>query len=556
MQDNSLFCLDSGHANLFGLLDTTLAPQLLYYAYIPVAFVALLIGVIVFLKRKQGFGLGNSLLLLINIIFSLHIFNEILQWITVPGELVYFEWQIIVIFFAAISLLMPYFVFVFLRQEDISFKAKLLLSLVFLPVPLLLPSSLNMSSFDLESCEAVSGPLFFLYAYILPIFSSLAICWISIKNYVATKSAKAILTMLGSVSFLFFLSASDFISEAVGNFEINFFGPLGMLLFLTVLAYLIVKFGAFNVKLVATQVFVAILMILVASELMFVRSTTNIVLVSVTLLLAAISGYFLIRSVKAEIQARERNEALAKDLAHANNRLRELDKQKSEFVSIASHQLRSPLTSIRGYASMLVEGSFGKVPPKVAEILDRIQESSAYMALSIEDFLNVSRIEQGRMKYENTYVDIKTMVERVVDEIRPTALKKGLVLLFHSECTSKTIACADPGKTRQIIYNLIDNSLKYTPKGSVDVTVRDDIAFKKIYVSIKDTGVGIDEEGMKEVFEKFVRAKNANEVNVSGSGLGLYVARQMAEAMQGKITVESEGLKKGSTFTLELPLVE
>jgi signal transduction histidine kinase len=176
------------------------------------------------------------------------------------------------------------------------------------------------------------------------------------------------------------------------------------------------------------------------------------------------------------------------------------------------------------------------------------------MALSIEDFLNVSRIEQGRMKYENTNVDVRDMAQKVTEEMQQAALKKGLVLLFHSEAKGSTVAHVDPGKTRQVIYNLVDNALKYTPKGSIDVVVRSEMGGKVVSIDIKDTGVGISKETAARLFDKFVRARNANSVNVSGTGLGLYVAKQMIEAMGGKITIASEGEGKGSTFTIELPL--
>jgi signal transduction histidine kinase len=113
---------------------------------------------------------------------------------------------------------------------------------------------------------------------------------------------------------------------------------------------------------------------------------------------------------------------------------------------------------------------------------------------------------------------------------------------------------ADVGKTNQIVHNLINNSLKYTPKGSVSVFVRDDIKKKRIYVEITDTGIGMSEKTQHTIFQKFNRADNANSVNVSGTGLGLYVALKMAEAMGGDITAFSEGDGKGSRFTFELPL--
>jgi signal transduction histidine kinase len=228
---------------------------------------------------------------------------------------------------------------------------------------------------------------------------------------------------------------------------------------------------------------------------------------------------------------------------------------KSEFVSIASHQLRSPLTSIRGYASMLAEGSYGKLTSKAQEVAERIAESSKYMALSVEDYLNVSRIEAGNMKYEYSDFSLKEVTEKIVDELRPVAIKKGLVMVFRSDCDAGCLVHADIGKTRQVIMNLIDNSMKYTPKGTITVVAHDDVKKKKMYITIQDTGVGMSKDTQSEVFEKFVRAKNANNVNVIGTGLGLFVAKKMVEDMKGKVSATSEGEGQGSTFTIELPLL-
>lgn len=244
---------------------------------------------------------------------------------------------------------------------------------------------------------------------------------------------------------------------------------------------------------------------------------------------------------------------LTRELASANERLKELDKMKTEFVSIASHQLRSPLTAIRGYASMLLEGSFGKLPKKASEAIDRIQESSRYMALSVEDYLNVSRIEAGNMKYELSHFNLKEEVEKVAEEVSPTVEHKGLALEYKSECRGSCVVNADIGKTRQVIHNLIDNALKYTPGGKISILTHDDPGNKKVYVTIKDTGVGMSKETIASLFDKFVRAKNANKVNVTGTGLGLFVAKKMVEEMGGKIWAESEGEDHGSSFHIEFP---
>jgi signal transduction histidine kinase len=328
-----------------------------------------------------------------------------------------------------------------------------------------------------------------------------------------------------------------------------------MPVFAILLTVILVRYELFRAKVLATEALVVGLGVLITS-LLFVQTIENArVIAGVTLVVVIVLGILLIQSVKREISQRERIEILAKKLEKANQRLQVIDKQKSEFVSIASHQLRSPLTSIRGYASLLLEGSFGTLPQKATEALQRIAESSKLMAYSIEDYLNVSRIESGNMKYSMSDFNLRDQVEHLCDDLRPEAIKNGLMLLFKTDLKSKGVVNADLGKTVQIVQNLLHNSIKYTKEGSITVLVRDDVAkTKKIYVEITDTGVGMDDDIQERIFKKFERAKNANEVNTSGTGLGLYVAFNMAKAMGGTITAHSDGPGKGSRFTLEMPL--
>ena len=328
-----------------------------------------------------------------------------------------------------------------------------------------------------------------------------------------------------------------------------------MRLFLIFISIAIVEFKAFRLNLISSQIIAAFLVLVAASQLTFTTTTAGNVLATVTVILTIIASTFLIRSVKREVRQREQIEQLAAGLEKANERLQILDKQKSEFVSIASHQLRSPLTAIRGYVSMMTEGSFGKLPDKANEALGRIQESTVFMASSIDDFLEVSRIESGNMKYDYKDINFKEQAEHIVDDLRADALHRGLLLMFRSDMNGTGMVHADAGKTQQILHNLINNALKYTLKGSVTVYARDDIKGKKMYVDIIDTGLGLSPENLKKLFGKFARAKVASSANIMGTGLGLFVAREMARAMGGDITVTSAGEGLGSTFTIILPLI-
>jgi signal transduction histidine kinase len=242
---------------------------------------------------------------------------------------------------------------------------------------------------------------------------------------------------------------------------------------------------------------------------------------------------------------------LNKELATANAKLRELDELKSQFLSFASHQLRAPLTAIEGYTSMLLEGDFGEMTEKVKSSIQTIDGSSKSLVKIVNEFLDVSRIEQGRMKYEFTDFDVEKLAEEVVTELRPNVESKGLSFKFESEPDQSYLINGDSGKIKQVIGNLLDNSIKYTPSGGIEVHVgkKED----KILISISDTGIGIKNEDIPKLFSMFTRAKEASRTNVSGTGLGLYVAKQMIEANRGKVWVESAGAGKGSTFFIELP---
>lgn len=227
----------------------------------------------------------------------------------------------------------------------------------------------------------------------------------------------------------------------------------------------------------------------------------------------------------------------------------ELDRLKSEFLSVATHQLRAPITAIRGYASNILDGTYGSVPEALREPLAVMQESSRLMANSIEDYLNISRIEQGRMKYEKSIFDISDLAARVIAEFEIVAKQKGLTI--ENKSGGPVMVNADVGKIKQVITNLIDNATKYTKQGVITVSVTNRGSMARLEVS--DTGVGILKDDIAKLFSKFSRARDANQVNTTGTGLGLYVVKQLVEGNGGKVWVESEGKGKGSQFYVELP---
>ena len=213
---------------------------------------------------------------------------------------------------------------------------------------------------------------------------------------------------------------------------------------------------------------------------------------------------------------------------------------------------------MKGYASLLLEGDMGKLEPESREGISRIFDASKTLTNIVEDYLNLTRIELGSMKYAFDAVDLRMLIENIIAELKPVIdEKKTVKFSYDYENIGSTYRItADKDKLKQVIYNIIDNALKYTPSGSISVHLNFDRTKHRFILTVEDTGIGISKDILPRLFQKFSRADNANMTNIKGTGLGLYVAKDILEAHGGKIEAESKGEGKGSKFIIELaPLV-
>ena len=331
------------------------------------------------------------------------------------------------------------------------------------------------------------------------------------------------------------------------------FAPLFMIPTIGGMAYAILRHKVLNIKAITAEVLTFIILFISFVEILIAKDLKEIILRIFIFVLFFVFGVLLIKSVLREVRQRERLEVLSRELAAANERLKELDKLKTEFLSFASHQLRSPLTAIKGYASMLLENSYGALEEKAREPINRVMESANHLVKLIEDFLNVTKIEQGGMKYEIAKTDIEHLARELARELSVSAEKKGLKLTFETDGKVGYYANADQEKLRQVLLNFIDNAIKYTPSGTVKVVVGK-TPDRKVRVSVSDSGVGMTAEAIGKLFAKFSRA-DEKKVNINGSGLGLYLAKQIVEAHGGRIWAESPGPDLGSTFSIELAII-
>ena len=533
---------------------------LIYYSHIPTGIAALAIGLFVFYSNRKF--LLNKLLFLFSLTFFFWSFADLVTW-TYSYNSVYtmFAWSLLGVTNVLLFVVSLYFTYVFLDRRDVTSSLKLIFGALLLPAIVITPTYFNLSKFSNIDCSPIEGDYFNYYQYFI---NGLAVIWIvflSFRRYrLAGKELKKqiMLFSFGMNFFLMLFLLAGVLAPylyglgIVNDYRIESMGMFGMPIFLGLLAYLIVRYQAFNVKIIATQALVVTLAMLIGSQLFFIRSQINFILTSITFLLSVLFGILLIRSVKNEIRRKEELQIVTDKLAAANVELKRLDQSKTEFISIASHQLRTPLTAIKGFVSLLLEGSYGAVPASIADVLDKIYTANDRIVHLVEDLLNISRMESGRLKYEYAEVNILEFLNELRDTFALVAKKKGLDLTFEVPAGALAPAWIDRQKAFEVVSNLIDNAIKYTSAGSVRVRAEGVPGFVRI--SVADTGVGIDPDMMPVLFQKFSRGKESGKMHVSGTGLGLYVGKSMIEAQGGHIGVTSEGRDKGSIFFVELPV--
>ncbi len=233
--------------------------------------------------------------------------------------------------------------------------------------------------------------------------------------------------------------------------------------------------------------------------------------------------------------------------------LKEIDKMKDDFISIASHEMKTPMAAIKGYLSMIDEGVAGKVD-KVAKLhLEKINANVGRLDALANELLDVSRLEQERVQFDMEPVDITEVVKHIFAELKVKADEKGLYLRAQDLASPHVQIFADAERLAQVLDNIIGNAIKYTEAGGVEVAYQIDNG--KLFTMVRDTGIGISPADQKRLFEKFYRVQNRQTMDIPGTGLGLWIAREIIKRMNGNIDFSSkEG--DGSVFTVSMPIIK
>ncbi len=324
----------------------------------------------------------------------------------------------------------------------------------------------------------------------------------------------------------------------------SIFGDFSAIFLLGFTAYAAIQHKLFDVKVAAAEALTAFLMALLFAKVFSSQNSAERIIDILVFLLASLFGLLLVRSVNREVAQREQLEDLTDKLKH-------MDDVKNEFISVAAHELRAPLTAIKGYLSMVIDGDAGSISTQTKEFLQDSLLSNERMIRLVNNMLDVGRIEEGRIIYQEGHVKISELAKLAHAEFKLEAERKDLTFELVIAKDIKDKVYVDKDRLHEVIVNFLSNALKYTEEGKVTLSLRNPDV-KTVRLEVIDTGPGVSDQEKKKLFNKFYRV--SSEVGKTiGSGLGLYISKLLIQKFGGSIGVESKA-GEGSNFWFELPV--
>lgn len=520
---------------------------LLLYSHIPVALIALAFSIFVLIKSKNALSI---LLFGICLTFTLWCVLDLNAWFAFLGpNNTMFVWSMFDLLAVLMFFLGFYFLYVFIKGEDIKLWQKIFGFIALLPTAYVSITGLNIPVYDLNSCAAIENGTFTIYTYCIEALIIVVSIIFVISQYriAANKINKSRILLVGIGVIIFlgvFFSASFLVSQLAATdlslyvYNYLIYGLFGMPVFLIYLGYLIVKFKAFDIKLIGSQALVWALVLLVGSQFFYLADSGIAVkiLTAITLIISSTLGLILVRSVKKEIQLREK--------------LEEANTGQTNLIHIMNHQIKGYLSIDKNIFAELLTDDYGKIPESAKDIISKGFESTDRGVNYVTSILRGASAEDGTLIYDMHDIDLKNVISKEVDKCRQIAEKKGLVCNVDIKDGDYKIV-GDDAQLGEAIRNIIENSVYYTLQGSIWISMKDNK--NEILITVKDTGVGIKSEDREKLFKTGGVTKDSKKINVNSSGYGLAFVKGVLEKHKGQVWFESAGENKGSTFYIKLP---
>lgn len=516
-----------------------------YYSHIIPSVIALFLGI--FATWKSRASQLSIIFLTFTAAFTLWMLGDLVNWVSPDYIWVYFTWSWLdattITFFVAGVLF-----FAHLARERVSIFEKVLLLLVCIPGFIITVTGHSVIEFTQSVCEAVNSDLLTNYKLVVEgllvvyLIGNLIFVWRRIE-----KQKRMQLSVILTALLLFFVTfaGSDYYSSTTGVYEVNLYSLFVLPVFLIIMVFSITNLGLFNFRLLGTQILSYVLILMSGSQLLFVQDATHTTLAVITLGISMAFGVLLLQNAQKEQQARKKIEELASQLETANS-------QQVILIHFITHQIKGFVAKSRNIFSMALEGDFGPVGPDLKPMLQAGFDSDTKGATVIQEILNAANIKSGKVSYTMEAFDLRPLIEDMVNYHNASATEKGVSVVMDLG-TEPARILGDRAQLMNVFKNVVDNSIKYTPKGEVRISLTPEPQKKMVLFAIKDTGVGITPEDMQNLFTEGGHGKDSVKVNVESTGFGLYIVKQIVDAHKGRVWAESEGAGKGTQFYVELP---
>lgn len=333
-----------------------------------------------------------------------------------------------------------------------------------------------------------------------------------------------------------------------GNASLVPFGSLYILLFLFIVTICVVRYELFSFRLVAVEVMVFALNLFLLFVALTAESQSAFHTNLAVLIFSILVSILFVRMARNEARLENEHTRFAA-LEDANQKLRALDLQKSEFLALAAHHLRTPLSVVSGYIDLLKQNAYGKITKETRSVLENMEQNNTQLVHLVDEFLDISSIEQRKINYKMEEFDLNKEIVSAIKELQLKADQKDIQIVWRAG--DEVMVVGDAPKIKHAFYNILDNAIKYSKSGKIFISIEEEDGGNSVHVV--DSGPGFSPDDKTSLFEKFYRGKNIEKDDVTGTGLGLYVCKKYIEAHKGKVWAESAGIGKGAEFGFWIP---
>src|SRR3989338_4436644 len=493
-------------APTFFIISENAYPLFYYAHFVPILVGGLLVATLLWQNPRS---LAIRMLSILFAISMAWILLDLLMTATNRPDAVVFLWSAVVLIEPLVYVAALFLFFAFAFNKLPSFREQVIMTFLVGPLIIRAPTAYNIPGIYIEDCNADEGFIASYYSYGVEIALTIWILFVAIRTILRTQDAverkKLTLFLVGLLAFLVSFASGNLIGTFTGDWVTAQYGLFGLPIFIGFLGYLVARFQAFDVKVLTAQILVVATSVLVFS-LLFIRTIENIRIITViTFALICALGYVLVKNVRREIEQRILIQKQEQELEVAN-------KQQENLLHFISHEVKGYLTKSEAGFAGIVEGDYGTISETLKGMASSALSDVRKGVRTVMEILDASNLKKGTMGYKMQMFDLRASVTKVVNHLKPSADEKHLTIAVNIP-DQQFMLWGDEEKMRQhVLRNLIDNAIKYTPKGAVQVELGQ--KDRTMRFSVQDNGIGITPDDMKRLFTEGGHGADSIKINV------------------------------------------